>query len=478
VLDGNPQLLLEVSRTAMRETLKAAMLWVEAVWIAMKIALKSVFFAWPYVYPHLRIYVLTVSKGSWTWFKRVSIYLYSLDLLTKSMIIGGIAIAASLFLAKRAKVDRMIYNKYTNLKSHLHRSYKATQAMIMSKSKMAGEIFPHIIFLAMVGWSLWCFGEHLAVISRSWLFPVGAVVLPIVRVFYSRADRITQDIRTSAFWLRYFVALAVLQLLEELPLIRRVPLYHELRCVYAFWLMFPWCQGGWVVCSLVSGVNKKKYIIDSPLLSILMGKVRLVTSFLLPLFGLTPAMMEILEGGLLQLSTLPLGLTTPYYANILLGVVYPMFASLTVVKDELVRDTSIVAQQEMVVFWLRYFISFRVLDQCIALELPGILRWIPLVGWVWKLCRLLFLLWLQLPGLRGADTVYGFFENPKTFQPWFKRRVLVFVRGVALCFRWLRHRNSAAADHRNVDLPSERNEVRSSAPSSPVRGKQKLLKDE
>jgi len=443
VLDGSPELLAEVAQAAMRQTIKAAALWLQAVWLAVKIVLKTIFIAWPYIYPHLKRHAKSGSKGSWTFLKKASIFLWSLDPLTWFMIVCVIALAVTLFLAKRAKVDQKIIRKYSALKRSLHGSFKAIQAIIRSKSKLAGEIFPHILFMAMTVCSMLFFGEHITVISRSWLFPVGAVVYPVIKVVYTGADRGTESIRASAFWLRYFVALALLILIEELPLVRKIPLFSELRCIYAFWLMFPWCQGGRVMCSIISNFNQKKYLIDSPLLSILVSKARMVASIVLPFLGLSPVVVQALEGGLLQLSTVPLGLSTPYYANILLGVVYPMFASLSVLENALGQQVTVIEdQRELVVFWLRYFVTFRVIDKCIALELPGILRWIPFLGWFWKLCRLLLLLWLQLPGLRGADTIYGFLQNPKTFWPWLRRRVVLLARGLGLCFNLLRKRYS------------------------------------
>jgi len=463
VLDGSPELLAEIAQAAMRQTVKAAALWLQVVWLSVQMVLKTMFILWPYIYPHLKRHATSGSKGSWTILKRASIFLWSLDPLTWFMIICVIALVLTLRIAKRAKVDQKIIRKYSALKQSLHGSFKAIQAMIRSKSQIAGWIFPHLLFIAMTVCTMLSFGEHFTVISRSWLFPVGAVVYPLVKVVYTGADVGTESIRESVFWLRYFVALALLILIEELPLLRKIPIFSELRCIYAFWLMFPWCQGGRVMCSIISNFNQKKYLIDSPLLSFIVGRTRMVASIVLPFMGLSPAMMQALEGGLLQLSTVPLGLSTPYYANILLGVVYPMFASLSVLKDALDQHVIVTEEQrELVVFWLRYFITFRLVDQFVALDLPGILRWIPFLGWVWKLCRLLLLLWLQLPGLRGSDTIYGFLKNPNSFWPWLWKRVILLARGLGLCFNLLSKRFST----QRVASSSKRSAERSSQQSS------------
>jgi len=352
---------------------------------------------------------------------------WSSNPLTKLLFGCSLALISLLVWAKRAGVDQKLYKMYKFRKDQLQHGYKMLHSSITMKSKIAGEFFPHILFSVAVLLSLKFFGEHLAVVSRSWMYPVGAIILPIGRVRYQRAARDRGQITTSVFWLNYFVALNALALIEELPFLKEVPLFSEFRCFYAFWLMFPWCQGGRVVCTLLARLNQNNLILDSPLLKLIMGRLRFVSTLL----GFSPTVVEVLEGGLVQLASAFLGLSMPYYANILLGIVCPMVASLTilnVMNNSKISGEDKVAKPHPVLFWLRYFITFQIVKQFIPLKLPGLLEWIPFVGWIWKLGRLLFLLWLQLPGLRGADTIYSFFEKPKTFIPWLKARLEIILR--------------------------------------------------
>jgi len=445
-IHADPQTLADATKLALRQTIKTIVLWLQVTWILINMMSRGLSFLWPYVnfiLPHIK------RSAAWTW-ERVAFVskiaflhivagcwalakmFWASDLLTKVFFGCSLVLILLLVWAKRAGFDQKLYSIYKLEKDRLQNGYKRLHSNITMKSKVAGKYFPHVLFSIAVLLSLKFFGENIAVVSRSWMYPIGAIILPIGRVRYQRADRVREQMTISVFWLHYFIALNALALIEEFPFLQKVPLFSEFRCFYAFWLMFPWCHGGTIVCFALARLNQNNHIVDSPLLTQFMGILRLVISAL----GFSQSVVQILEGGLVQLATAFLGISMPYYANILLGIVYPMYASLTLVNlmnNNKASGEDKEAQHHLVLFWLRYFITFQTVQQFIPLELPGLLEWIPFVGWIWKLLRLLFLLWLQLPGFRGADTIYSFFEKPKTFIPWLKARVGIILR---IVLRW------------------------------------------